>query len=163
MGNYEELSSRIMAAMDRVAQRIDTFENADLGKSEALEKALEEERQVNAELSERVKVLGERQEHALAAMEAKAAEAVERMNALDTEMQQLRKANEMLAEASQSLRDANAEGVGDPDLINGALTAELESIRAMRRAEIAEADEIMAGLMPLLNASEQAATSEGAQ
>lgn len=153
MSDIEELNRRILSALDRVASGIDGFGAANRGEVEALRKALDEEREVNAQLTERVRVLGERQEQVAAKMEAKAVETEDRMNKLDTQLQQLRKAQELLAEAGDALREANAEGVGDPDLINRSLEAELEALRAMRQAELAEADEIIAGLMPLLKAS----------
>ncbi len=163
MSEIEELSSRILSAMDRVAAGLDTLSGPSAEETEALQQALEEEKQVNAQLTERVRVLGERQEQAMAAMEARAAEAEDRMGRIDTELQQLRKAQEMLSEACDALREANAEGVGDADLINAAMAAELESLRAMRRAEMAEADEIIAGLMPLLQSSAQAQATGEAQ
>ncbi|WP_299776639.1 hypothetical protein [uncultured Roseobacter sp.] len=152
MSDIEELHSRIMAAMDRVARGLD-----DLGKSggddaEALKQALDEEKTVNAQLTERVRVLGERQEQALAGLEAKAAETAERMQKLDLDLQRLRRANGQLSEACEALRTANAEGIGEPHLINKAMMAELEALRAARAAEIAEADEIIAALTPLLEA-----------
>lgn len=153
MSDIEELHSRIMAAMDRVAQGVDALSGTDAGEAEALRQELDEEKQVNAQLTERVRVIGERQEKALAAMDAKASEAAARMDALDTELQKLRKANGLLTEACDALRDANAAGVGDPHLINTSMMAELESIRAMRGAEMAEADEIIASLTPLLNSA----------
>lgn len=162
MSDIEELSGRIMAAMDRVATGIDVLGQGDSGNAASLEQALEEEKQVNAQLSERVRALGERHEEAVAKMEARAAEAEERMGKLDTEFQQLRKAYEMMSEACIALREANAEGIGDPALINTSLETELEALRAVRKAEMAEADEIMAGLMPLLNASAQAQQPEEA-
>ena len=162
MSDIEELTGRIMSAMDRVAAGLDNLDAGDASEADALRAALDEEKEVNAQLTERVRVLGERQEQAMAAMEAKAAEAQERMDKIDTELQQYRKAHDMLSEACEALRAANAEGVGDPDAINAALAAELEAIRAMRKAEMAEADEIMAGLMPLLNAASQAQQSEEA-
>lgn len=163
MSEIEELSSRIMSAMDRVANGLDALGQSDGGASEALQQALDEEKQVNAQLTERVRVLGERQEQAVAAMETRAAEAEERMAKLDTEIQQLRKAYELMSDANDALRDANSAGVGEPDLINKSLETELEALRAMRKAEMAEADEIMAGLMPLLNASVQTQQNEEAQ
>ena len=62
ISDIEELHSRIMAAMDRVARGLD-----DLGASggedvDALKQALDEEKTVNAQLTERVRVLGARQE-----------------------------------------------------------------------------------------------------
>ncbi|MEM9577195.1 MAG: hypothetical protein AAF999_09285 [Pseudomonadota bacterium] len=163
MSDIEGLSSRIMAAMDRVATGLDAMGQADSAGGQALQQALDEEKQVNAQLTERVRVLGERQEQAMAAMEAKAAEAADRMSKLDTEFQQLRQAYEMMSQACETLRDANAAGVADPDQINKALETELQTLRALRKAEMAEADEIMAGLMPLLNVGVQAQQSEEAQ
>lgn len=147
MSEIEELNSRIMAAMDRVAQGIDKL---DAGDTEQLRQALDEEKQVNAQLTERVRVLGERQEQAIEALETRANEAQERVSALDEEMQKLRKANRRLTKICNALRQANEEGVGEPHLINKSMMVELESIRAMRGAEIAEAEEIIAALTPLL-------------
>ena len=159
MTEIEELSSRITSALDRVAGGVQAAVDAG-GEAENLRTALEQEKQVSAQLSDRVRALGERQEQALAAMEARATEAATRMEKLDTEMQQLRTANEMLMKACEDLRAANAEGVGNPDLINQSVMAELQALRAARTAERAEADEILAGLMPLLNASAPSEATE---
>ena len=150
MSDIEELSSRIMAAMDRVAKGVDGLGGGDADEVSRLTQALEEEKQVNAQLSERVRVLGERQEEAIEALEAKAGDAKERVKALDVEMQKLRRANRRLTKMCNALREANAEGVGEPHLINKSMMVELESIRAMRSAEMAEADEIIQSLTPLL-------------
>lgn len=160
--DIEELNSRIMAAMERIAQGLDLLGGADAEETEALKQALEDEKQANAQLSERVRVLAERQEEALRAMEEKANAAQDRVNALDVELQKLRKANQKLSEICTALRDANAEGVGEPHLINKSMMAELESIRAMRSAEMAEADEIIAALTPLVNAAGRNAETEEA-
>ncbi len=149
----ENLSSRIMAAMDRVAQGVEALGGADGESVEALTQALEEEKQANAQLSERVRVLGERQEQALEAIQSKASAAEERVSALDVELQKLRQANQRLMKICGALRDANAEGVGEAHLINQSMMAELESIRAMRSAEMAEADEIISALTPLLQSA----------
>lgn len=152
MSEIEELHSRIMAAMDRVARGLDDLGSSGGEDAEALTQALNEEKTVNAQLTERLSVLGERQAQALEALEAKAAEGAERMQKLDLDLQRVRRANAHLSEACEALRAANTEGVGEPDLINKAMTAELEALRAARAAEIAEADEIIAALTPLLTA-----------
>lgn len=69
---------------------------------------------------------------------------------LDVDMQRLRKSNEQLREAITTLRDANAAGVGDPSLINQAMLAELEGLRATRASDVAEAGAVLARLEPLL-------------
>lgn len=150
MSEIEDLHSRIMAAMDRVARGIDGLDSGGGAEVDALKQALEDEKTANAQLTERVRVLGERQEQALAGLDAKAAAADERIKAFDLELQRLRRANAQLTEACEALRTANAEGVGDPHLINKAMMAELDGLRAARAAEVAEADEIIAKLTPLL-------------
>ena len=150
MSDIEELNSRIMAAMDRIAQGVDSLDGGDADEVERLKLALDEEKQANAQLSERVRVLGERQEEAIEALQAKADDSKEKLRALDVEMQKLRQANQRLSKMCTALREANAEGVGEPHLINKSMMVELESIRAMRSAEMAEADEIISALTPLL-------------
>lgn len=132
MSEIEELQSRIMAALDRVAVGVDSLDGSD---SEALQQALED-------------------------MEAKAQQAVERMETLDLELQRLRRANAQLREACAALQAANAEGVGEPHLINKAMIAELEALRAMRSVERAEADQIIAALTPLLDTGAKAMGAE---
>ena len=160
--SIEALSSRILAAMDRVAQGVDAMTPQDAGEVDALKQALDEERQVNAQLSERVKALAERQEQMIAALETKAQEATDRVAALDTEMQQLKQANTQLIDACVALREANAAGVGEANLINKSMAAELEALRAMRSAEVTEAQEIISALTPLLTASAGSPSSEEA-
>lgn len=161
--SIEALNSRILAAMERVSQGVDALASVDTGQLDALKQALEEERQVNAQLSERVRALGERQEKTIAALETKAQEATTRVATLDTELQQLRQANAQLTDACVALREANAAGVGEPGLINKSMAAELEGIRAMRSAEMAEAQEIISALTPLLTASAEMQNAEETQ
>ncbi|WP_187430402.1 hypothetical protein ROLI_019710 [Roseobacter fucihabitans] len=150
MSEIEDLQTRIMSALDRVATGVDAF--ADAEDIDALKTALEDEKTVNAELNEQVRELGERQAAALEALEARAAATAARMDQFDQDLQRLRRANAQLGEACEALRAANAEGVGEPELINQAMIAELDALRAARSAEISQADEIIAALTPLLEA-----------
>ena len=61
---------------------------------------------------------------------------------LDMEMQRLRAANAQLRSSNAALREANEKGVGDPHLINKAMMAELEALRASSAVEKAEAEAI---------------------
>jgi DNA repair exonuclease SbcCD ATPase subunit len=69
---------------------------------------------------------------------------------LDKDLQRLRKANDLLREANAALREANEVGVGEPSLINQAMLAELEALRASRATDAAEAKAILSRLEPLL-------------
>lgn len=150
MSEIEDLQSRIMSALDRVAQGVDVIGSGASDDVDALKQALEDEKTVNAQLNERVRALGERQAKALEELEGRAAETAARITQFDQDLQRLRRANAQLGEACEALRTANAEGVGEPELINNAMVAELESLRAARSAEVTQADEIIAALTPLL-------------
>lgn len=69
---------------------------------------------------------------------------------LDAELQKLRLANEQLRSSNAALREANAEGVADADLINAALAAEVEGLRAAQASDQAQVNAVLAKLEPLL-------------
>lgn len=69
---------------------------------------------------------------------------------LDAELQQLRHANESLRSANTALREANAAGVGDAELINSAMEAEIEGLRAAQASDQAQVNAVLAKLEPLL-------------
>ena len=162
MSDIEALQGRIMAAMDRISQGVEALSaapaEADTTEIDALRGALEEEKLVTAQLEERIKKLKAAHAEELAAAQTAApasAAAVsadeDRLAALDTELQRLRKANEQLRASNAALREANEAGVGEPHLINSAMMAELEGLRAARSADVAEASAIMDQLVPLLD------------
>ncbi|MEL7261325.1 MAG: hypothetical protein AAGK69_08105 [Pseudomonadota bacterium] len=156
MSDIDALQGRLAAAMDRIADAASTLDPAGANDTAALEAALEDEKLANAQLTERVRKLSEQQDSALAQAKAAAQEAEARTAALDLELQRMRQASEQLRSANDALRKANEDGVGDPHLINKAMLAELEALRAARAADIAEASSIIGALTPLLDA----ATSE---
>ncbi len=166
MSDIEELQGRIMAAMERASRGLEKLAVSKDGAPD-LSQELEEERLANAQLTERVKALKSRLETETADIKAKldAAEAgtakmadVEaRMGKLDMELQRVRRSNTQLSDACAALRAANEEGVGEPHLINKAMLAELDALRAARSADVAEADAILDALTPLLDAAEESA------
>ena len=158
MSNIEELQRRITAAMDRVAAGLDKIGTAPSGPDPDMVQALEEERTANAQLRERVNALRTKANNQQQALRAEVEDGEARMAHLDIEMQRLRRANEQLLAACNALRDANAEGVGDPHLINKALLAELEGLRAARASDVAEANAILSALGPLLENHKEPAT-----
>jgi DNA repair exonuclease SbcCD ATPase subunit len=156
MSNIDELQRRITAAMDRVAGGLDKIGSAANGPDPELTQALEDERTANAQLSERVRALKTKSDSELAQMRAQLGEAETHMSKLDTDLQRVRRANAQLSEACEALTAANQEGVGDPHLINKAMLAELEGLRAARASDVAETSAILAALAPLLeNASDE--------
>ncbi|WP_299730981.1 hypothetical protein [uncultured Tateyamaria sp.] len=151
MSEIDALQQRLTAAMDRIAAGMGSLGSAQGADTTALQAELDDEKIANAQLQERVRKMADRQDAALA--EAKAAsEAVQtRVAAMDLELQRLRKANDQLRQSNAALRNANEEGVGEPHLINKAMLAELEGLRAARAADVAEASSIIGALAPLLD------------
>ena len=66
------------------------------------------------------------------------------------ELQRMRKTVVQLRENLRSLRDAQIANLVDPDQINRAMLAELEAMRVARLSEVAEMDEILSELTPLI-------------
>ncbi|MEL7082079.1 MAG: hypothetical protein AAGK82_11780 [Pseudomonadota bacterium] len=144
MSDIEDHEKRLTAALERISSGLDKLDADGSGEAAALKTELDEEKLANAQLQERLKTLTARQ---AAADEAAADKATQ----LDLELQRLRQANSELRASNTALREANAKGVGEPHLINKAMLAELEALRAARAAEIAEAESIIGALTPLLD------------
>ena len=62
----------------------------------------------------------------------------EAVNALELELSQVSQSNAQLRASNKSLRDVNAQGVGDAGLINAGLQAEIDSLTAERAADAAQ-------------------------
>jgi predicted nucleic acid-binding Zn-ribbon protein len=162
MSDIEELQRRITAAMDQVAFGLEKLAPATpAGPDAETAKLLEEERTANAQLQERVRGLRTKSETETATLRAKVEEGEARMAQLDIELQRVRRANAQLSDACAALREANAEGVGDAHLINKAMLAELEALRAARAADVAEASVILASLQPLVDAAAASPSTQG--
>ncbi len=152
-----ELERRITAALDRIGRGLSDL--GDLGAQvavdesevEELRAALEDEKLVTAQLEERIRTLHARQDAKLAEVTARAEEQAGALATLDTELQRLRAANDQLRASNVALREANEQGVGEAHLINKAMLAELEGLRAARAADAAETGAILSAMEPLLS------------
>lgn len=163
MSDIDELQRRITNALDQVAYGLDKLSApAPAGPDEETLAALEEERTANAQLQERVRALRKKSESDAASMATRLEEVAAQAAQLDVELQRLRRANDQLSEACLALREANTEGVGEPHLINKAMLAELEGLRAARATDVAEASAILATLQPLVDAAGASAQQEEA-
>lgn len=161
MSDISILEGRITAALDRIRRGVEWMDELaasapalpidapDQGAA-ALRARLEEERTVNAQLEERVRALKERQDGRLAHLEAEVAENRARLTGLDEDLQRLRQTNAELRDMAAQLREALAEGVTEPQLINRAMLAELEALRAARTVDLAEVNAVIAELRPFL-------------
>lgn len=177
MSQIEELQSRITAAMARIGSGVELLSQQGGGSAEAeraLAEALEEEKLANAQLEERLRGVKVKHDAELQALRAElekpsATDALqanldaqaEAMTRLDGDLQRLRQANDQLRDSNAALRAANEAGVGEPHLINKAMLAELEGLRAARATDVAEASAVLARLEPLLADAQIQANGEG--
>ena len=150
MSNIEEMERRIVSAMDRIAQGISNLDAGGAGDTDDLKAALEDEKLANAQLNERVRKLSDQVNELQGISQERIEAAAKRIQALDLELQRMRKASEQLRTSNAELRAANEAGVGEPHLINKAMMAELEALRAARAADVAEADTILSAMDALM-------------
>lgn len=178
MSDITELERRITSALDRIGAGLDGLDGAvpagpdpelqaklDTANTriEELEQALSDEKLANAQLEERMKAVREKADRHSAAMDIQAFEQQKATAKLDADLQRLRRAAEDLRASNLSLREALEQGVAEPHLINKAMLTELETLRATRSVEIAQADAVLASLEPLVKRAAQEAADEAAE
>ncbi len=158
MAEIAELESRITAALDRIragvsamgAGRAQPVQTDDDPQVAGLLAQLAEEKTVTAQLEERVRALKDRQDGQMADLKAREEQGRARLASVDREIQKLREANAELRANNIKLREALTEGVAEPQLINKAMAAELDALRALRAADAAEVDLMIDALTPII-------------
>ncbi|HHC29692.1 MAG TPA: hypothetical protein ENK80_03885 [Rhodobacterales bacterium] len=156
MTQITDLQARITAALDRIGQGLEALERpaaADAGQAgeiARLTSELEDERTANAQLEERVRAIREKQDSAVETL----ASEVDRLRALleeeEAAVSRLGRVNAELRANSAALREAMAQGLAEPHLVNKAMMAELEALRAAQGADRAELDAVLGEIAPLI-------------
>lgn len=159
MSDMTDYERRISAALARIGAGLERLgqgaaPTAATGGETALHEALEAERVANAQLSERVRAIREKQETTLGALERKLAAAKAEIEQHLRDLARMKGANAELTATNRALVDAAEVGLADAHLVNRAMQAELAALRAERAAEVAELDDILAGLAPLVAPAE---------
>ncbi len=154
MAEIAELERRITAALERIGKGIDQLPSAGVAAPSddiaALREALEEERTANAQLTERLKAVKDRDAASVQSLTQRIEVMTRQLDVQGLELQRMRKTSVQLREHLRAMREAQAEGVTEPHLINKSMLTELEALRAARASETAEMDEILAELTPLV-------------
>jgi hypothetical protein len=155
MHSLDELEQRIATALDRIGKGLEDLPKAATPVPAAidtsdLQMALDEERMLTAQLNERLRAVKEKDAQSQAQFSAKIDQMTQQLDAQGAELKRMRNTTVQLREVLRILRDASATGVADPHLVNRAMQAELEALRATRMTEVAEMDEILAELAPLI-------------
>ncbi|MBN2759849.1 MAG: hypothetical protein JXQ79_05065 [Rhodobacteraceae bacterium] len=160
MTDIKQMETRLSHALDRIsaaAGKLTTapapvIEDADSAKLRA---ELDAERAKTAQLTERVNAVRQRQDSSVASLERRLARMTEQLDLQSLEMLRLKKANSKLIEANRQLREGHEAQVIEPSAINRSLVAELEALRAERAAELAEMEDVLGELKPLMGTGKQ--------
>lgn len=154
MTDISELEGRITAALDRIGQGLDALgPKADEAQNEqitALNASLGDEQTANAQLEERIKAIKSKKDTKISDLSAENARLREQVETGEAGIARMRKVSHELRMNNTALREAVAEGVTEPHLINKSMMAELEALRAAHAADRAELDDILAELAPLV-------------
>ncbi|UWQ81086.1 colicin transporter [Leisingera sp. S132] len=139
----------------RLKGQLEAAANTAASEKEALEDQLTEAKAANDALKAQLEAAPAAENTPAEAADAPDMNAeLERQNEalvrLDTELQQLRLANEELRASNAALREANAQSLGDAGLINTAMEAEIEGLRAAQASDQAQVNAVLAKLEPLL-------------
>lgn len=167
MQEITALEKRIAAALDRIgrgldrpaaAPRVQTAPDApvDGAALAALQAQLDEERALTSRLQKQLRVSKERE--AKGDTQEKIDRLTQELDVQGLELQRMRRVNTALAQQVETLREAHMSGMAEPQLINKSLVVELDALRALRLAETAEMDEILAALEPHLTEAGNART-----
>ena len=148
MSDIVELESRLAAALDRISGGVGRL--GETGASSALAEELAAEREANAQLEARVVAIKERQETMVASLQEEVARLTGSLAAMDEDVQRMKAVNAELRASNAALRTANAMGLPDADLVNSAMTAEIDSLRALDAGNRAEIDRALGMLEPIM-------------
>jgi small-conductance mechanosensitive channel len=174
MQDLAELERRIAAALHRIGEGIETLtstapspsatpvEDSDAAadRLQHLQDALTAERQTVASLRQQLEEQAELPTPSLpepaaptedqSALLAKIEKMTAQLDVQGLEIHRMRKTVVQLRENLRGLRRAQTANLADPEQINRAMMAELEAIRVTRLSEVAEMDEILTELTPLI-------------
>src|SRR5690606_15024996 len=115
MSDITELERRLSAALERIARAADDLarteaapapapvQPAGAGEAGELREALESERTANAQLTERVRAIKEKQESVVAGLERKVAHLTEQLDQSGQELARLKRTNQQLVEANRAM------------------------------------------------------------
>ena len=150
MDDIKAYETRIMAALNRVARAVEQRAAPPVADDAGLQAALTAEKAKVVQLNDRLRAMKDRDAVPVppTQLEARVDKMTRQLDVQGLELQRMRKTNIQLREQLRVMREA-ADGV-DAGMVNKSMQAELDALRATRASEIAEMDEILAELAPLI-------------
>lgn len=150
MSDITDLEKRINAALDRIAKGIETRGSAVDADAAAKQESLLEELEIERATNERLITGREKYAGQIERLETRMARLNERLNEIGAENERLQSVIAALRDNNDALRAANAEHRDGSDDAVKALEAEVSQLRAARAADLAEIDDVLSELQPLL-------------
>ena len=123
------------------------MQTADLSR---LTTALDEEQMANAQLTERLRVVRNKEARLRGALEEQIADLMRQLDAQGLELSRAHRTMVQQGGQLRAMREAAELQIADPALINRTMEVEMEGLRATRSAEVAELQDILAALDPLI-------------
>ena len=147
MNEIADLERRITTALERLRRGMEDIPTPDMDGDGAPRAALVAEEERNRTLEARADAIRSEQEALVAELERRVADLAGALDLATEEMGRLRNVNAALSEAMRELREAR-----DPEasVLNRALLAEAEELRSRRAADLAQVEEILEELRPLI-------------
>lgn len=146
MTNVTDLEQRIITALDRIAYSADAIASAPAAPDADLVEDLGIERDTNKRLVE----AGQQSLARVERLETRVARLTDRLEFMDGENKRLQAVMGALRDTNKLLRAANSEHQGAEASINTSLEAENEALTAARAADLAELDDILGEIAPLV-------------
>ncbi|MEM6409648.1 MAG: hypothetical protein AAF700_14705 [Pseudomonadota bacterium] len=152
MSDISELENRITAALDRIAWSVENQPATLAGDAptaaadEDLLEELEIERATNARL------VASREKHVarIERLETRVLRMSDRLQNAEMANKRLESVIEELSKQNDALREANASGTDAGETINAGLVAQLDSLKAQRKQDLQDLDDILSELAPLV-------------
>jgi len=161
MSDISELETRITSALERISTGLSLLDPKTSGAQEERDKLqleLDEERKKAAQLETQLETLDKNHQ---STADAEVQRLRDQLALEENKLAQLRSVNADLRDNNNALRDAAREGVVEPHLINKAMIAELEGLRASHAADRAELDAVLIELGALIEENEPSSAVTG--
>ncbi len=162
MAEFAELEQRLATALARIGAGVGRLASPNDGPSDAPSAAQAEamahlQAALDAERAARLAAdaaLNDLQSPVAGEDQVEMARLTRQLDEQGLDSQRLRSSVAQLREELRRLREAAEQGTTDAALVNRALQAELEALRAVRASEITEMADILATLGPIVDAEE---------
>lgn len=157
-GAPAEVVAEVVAEAAVVPQMADTAPASDTRDAEIarLQAALDAEKASVAQLQDRLRASRDKDGVVQSQQDSRVDRMTRQLDVQGLELQRMRKTAITLREQLRAMRHAQASGVTEPHLINKSMLAELEALRSTRLSEMAEMDDIIAELTPMITEAEHA-------